>query len=66
MQIEFRDASNNLHVFNTYSEFAQWWCTSSTRCLRNMLDGETFSRLNRLVISNKSSVFTGEVINSQA
>jgi hypothetical protein len=66
MQIEFRDASDNLHVFNTYTEFCQWWCVSSTRCLRNMLDRETFSRLNRLVISNKSRIFTGEVINRQA
>ena len=66
MTIEFRDASDNLHVFNTYSEFAQWWCTSSTRCLRNMLDRDTFSKLNRLVIANKSRVFTGEVINRQA
>jgi hypothetical protein len=66
MTIEFRDASDNLHVFNSYTEFCQWWCVSSTRCLRSMLDRETFSRLNRLVIANKSRVFTGEVINRQA
>jgi hypothetical protein len=66
MQIEFLDASNNLHVFDTYTEFCQWWCVSSTRCLRNMLDRDTFSRLNRLVIANKSRIFIGEVINRQA
>ena len=66
MKIEFLDASSNLHVFNTYGEFANWWCVSSTRCLRNMLDRETFSRLNRLVIMNKPRVYLGEVINRQA
>lgn len=66
MKIEFLDASNNLHVFNSYTEFAQWWCVSSTRCLRNMLDKETFSRLNRLVIMNKSKIYLGEVVNKQA